>query len=114
MSDITREELLAFTEVHAKSAIALEKITDRLEELTSKQDTMIDKLTNGLIDKIADKVEEKFNHSNIAKDIGYSKFFIAAIAILIIIINVVVGGVERRANINSEIKKIITQEQIQK
>lgn len=52
MSDISREELAAFTEAHSKTAVALEKITGTLEDITQKQDKLVDRMTNGVTDSI--------------------------------------------------------------
>ena len=61
MSDISREELISFTEAHSKSAIALEKITEALESITEKQDKIIDRMTNGVTDTIVKGVVENYN-----------------------------------------------------
>jgi len=45
--EITKEELMAYTEAQIKTATALEKIADRLEDITMKQDTLITKFSNG-------------------------------------------------------------------
>ena len=36
MSEVSKEELIAFTEAHSKSAVALERITETLENITQK------------------------------------------------------------------------------
>jgi len=45
MSELSKEEILAFTESHTKVAISLEKIVDSLADLTLKQEKLLDKLT---------------------------------------------------------------------
>lgn len=52
MSDISREELLAFTEAHTKTALALETMVQRLEDIIVVQNKLCDKFDNGFYDKI--------------------------------------------------------------
>lgn len=54
MSEITKEELLAFTEASNKTATALEAITNRLTDIIAKQDKLIEKVSNGINDDIKD------------------------------------------------------------
>lgn len=60
MSDISREELLAFTEAHARAAVTMEKITESLIAITQKQDKVIDK-TGFIIDAVIRGVNDNYN-----------------------------------------------------
>ena len=62
MSDISREELVAFTEAHSKSAIALEKITESLEHIAKSQEKILEKVANGLANAIIIGVTENYNN----------------------------------------------------
>jgi len=64
MADISREELVAFTEAHSKSAVALEKITEALEGLTKNQDKLLDKMTNGMSDSIIGGVVANYENTH--------------------------------------------------
>jgi hypothetical protein len=64
MSEISREELIAFAEAHSKTAVALDKITAALENITDKQDKIIDKMTNGISDAIVDGVTDNYNSTH--------------------------------------------------
>jgi hypothetical protein len=61
MSDISREELGAFTEANSKLSVALEKITDALILITQKQDKILDKISNGMIGEIVNGVNSHYN-----------------------------------------------------
>ena len=126
MSEVSKEELIAFTEAHSKSAVALERITETLENITQKQDKIIDKMSNGLseviirgivdnyasihketvadliriecnqkdikeaiLSKIPEVVSEKLTNSGIAKDLGYIKWFIGIVGMVIIVATVI-------------------------
>lgn len=54
MSEITKEEILAFTEAHKQTALALEHIARGLEDIVTKQDKVLDKLSNGFAKDISD------------------------------------------------------------
>jgi hypothetical protein len=64
MSEISREELSAFAEAHAKSAVALERVTDALEVITQKQDKIIDKMTNGVSEAIINGVTNNYDNTH--------------------------------------------------
>jgi len=64
MSDISREELAAFTEAHSKTAVALEKITGTLEIITQKQDKLVEKMTNGVTDSIVHGVVSNYESTH--------------------------------------------------
>lgn len=64
MSDISREELVAFTEAHSKTAVALDKITGTLEAITQKQDRLVEKMTNGITDSIVDGVVSNYENTH--------------------------------------------------
>jgi len=135
MSEITKEELLAFTDAHAKSAIALEAIANRLTDLTAKQDKMIDKITNGLANHIIDgvtanynqthketikaletlnakceilptKLIEKVNNSTMAKNIERAAWFIGIVGLAIIVATVVLRGLDDRSITNTLMKNM--------
>ena len=147
MSEITKEELAAFTDAHSRSAIALERITDRLEDIALKQDKIIDKLTNGVTHNIIEGVTTNYNathketiasldrieasnkpeavktmlketidNSSMAKDVGYAKWFIGIVGLVVIVALVIIRGIDTRIVVNkdlrSEIKKIIAQDTI--
>ena len=61
MSDISREELAAFTDASTKSAVALEKVSVSLENIAKKQDVIIEKLANGIVDHIVDGVNSHYD-----------------------------------------------------
>jgi hypothetical protein len=61
MSEITREELNAFTSAHEKSAAALEKIAGQLEQIVGKIDKVTDKLDNGITNVIIEGVTKNYN-----------------------------------------------------
>lgn len=70
MTEISKEELNAHTEAQVKTANALSKITDRLQDLTTKQDKILERLNNGFVKTVADidtKAEE------VRKDIKWMK-----------------------------------------
>jgi hypothetical protein len=49
MSEISREELIAFTEANTKSAISLDKIAGSLETIVEKQDKLSDSLASAVV-----------------------------------------------------------------
>jgi hypothetical protein len=64
MSEISKEELTAFTEAHTKLAVTLERVTDALESITQKQDKLLDKMTNGVSDSIIEGVVGNYNNTH--------------------------------------------------
>jgi hypothetical protein len=64
MPEISEEKLLAFTEAHIKSAVALEKVTDRLSDITVKLDKISDAMSNGMITKIVDGVTSNYDQTH--------------------------------------------------
>lgn len=117
MSEITKEELFAFTEAHAKVSVALEKISDRLADIVNNQDKVLTSLTaDTLVTKVAQAVAiatqsrieaatremnetlstklpgtlmEKINNSEISKDIGFVKTFVGIFGIVALVAFVV-------------------------
>jgi hypothetical protein len=114
MADISREELAAFTEAHTKSAVAMEKITDALENLTKNQDKLLDKMTNGMSDSIIggvtanydstqkstvecleriesaitsipSMIDDKIENSSISRDAEHTKWLVGIIGFVIIV-----------------------------
>ena len=61
MSEITREELTAFTSSHEKVAVVLEKIANQLETIALKQDKLVDKFDNGVVKEIIQGVTNNYN-----------------------------------------------------
>ena len=116
MSEISREELIAFTEAHARVSVALDKISERLADVLKNQDKIIGSLTaDTLAAKVADAVSvatatrleasskeindtlttklpgtlmEKINGSDIAKDVDHAKMFLGILTLVIIVTTV--------------------------
>lgn len=63
-NEINKEHLEAFTEATIKSATALEKIVSTLELIIEKQDKMLDRIFNGMIDEIIGGVTTNYNVSH--------------------------------------------------
>lgn len=68
MSGITKEELVAYTEAQNKTAVALEKIVDRLSDMALKQDKIIDKMA-GCVDGVVGIGKSGCGNASILKDI---------------------------------------------
>lgn len=64
MSEISKEELSAFTEAHTKLAVTLGRVTDALESITQKQDKLLDKITNGVSDSIVKGVTANYDNTH--------------------------------------------------
>ena len=116
MSEITKEELNAFTEANTKVAIQLEKIATSLEGIVTNQDKVVTRLYNGLSKEITDKVEKQCNgckeenvgkldliHKDVKegnKDVNYIKIaftiFVSLCALAIVVTQVVhwLGGLK--------------------
>lgn len=136
MAEITREELIALTESNSKIAVALDRIASRLEDVTTKQEKILDKLSNGMSqtiingvttnynnahkDTIAslDRIEKynqgldsfldhKLDNSSIAKDIDRVKWFIGVVSLVIIVATVVLRGIDNRVIRTGEEKKLM-------
>jgi len=61
MSDISREELNAFTIANEKTSIVLEKIANQLEQIVIKEDKVMAKLENGIANVIISGVTRNYN-----------------------------------------------------
>jgi hypothetical protein len=123
MSEISKEELNAFTEAHIKSSVALEKIAERLENILNSQEVIVAKMTNGMPDTIIkgvvdnynnthketvkslERIEaklsqtpvdviEKVSNSSIAKDIEHVKWFVGIVGVVVIVALVILRGLE--------------------
>jgi hypothetical protein len=123
MSEISKEELNAFTEAHIKSSVALEKIAERLESILNSQEVIVAKMTNGMPDTIIkgvvdnynnthketvkslERIEaklsqtpvdviEKVSNSSIAKDIEHVKWFVGIVGVVVIVAIVILRGLE--------------------
>jgi uncharacterized integral membrane protein len=81
MSEITREELAAFTEASTKSAVALEKVSESLERISSCQEKLVEKV--GVI------VEDKLKNAPMAKDIEHTKWLVGIVGFVIIVVTVI-------------------------
>jgi cellobiose-specific phosphotransferase system component IIC len=94
MSEITREELAAFTDASTKSAVALEKVSTYLEAIAEKQAKCAE--------VTASIVEEKLKNSSIAKDVEHVKWFVGIIGLVIIIVGVMlrIAGTTMSENSN--------------
>lgn len=57
MSEITREELLAFTEAHARASVALDKISERLADILKNQE----KIQNGVYELVPSEVVKQYD-----------------------------------------------------
>ena len=64
MSDISREELAAFTKAHSKSAVALDKITQTLEGIAIKQDKALDRIEHEVSDSIIEGVNNHYSSTH--------------------------------------------------
>ena len=64
MSDISREELAAFTEAHTKSATVLQRVTETLESISRGQERLFEKLTNGISGTIIDGVSANYSNAH--------------------------------------------------
>lgn len=60
-TDITKEELNAFTVSHEKVATSLEKIAGQLEQITDRQNEINEKLSNGVTETIISGVVDNYN-----------------------------------------------------
>ena len=70
MSEISREELIAFTEAHAKSSVAMEKICDRLGDVLKNQEKILQCVSTGIPTTITAEVVRQYDA--IHKDtVGY-------------------------------------------
>lgn len=63
-NEINKEHLEAFTEATIKSATVLEKIVSTLEIIIEKQDKLLDRIFNGMIDEIISGVTNNYNNSH--------------------------------------------------
>jgi uncharacterized protein YoxC len=82
MSEISREELIAFTEASNKTAIALEAITNRLTDIIAKQDKLIEKISNGIMDDIKECKTNLLEIKEVVGEIGKGVNDIADIKIV--------------------------------
>lgn len=64
MSEISREQLEAFTEATIKSATELEKIVSALHIVVEKQDKIVDRIFNGMVEEIVIGVTNNYNHTH--------------------------------------------------
>ena len=142
MSEISKEELMAFTESNSKSALALEKVADRLQDILHNQEKIIGTLTSDtLVNKISETVSaatlerleqsnkeinetlttklpgtlmEKINNSDMAKDIEHFKLFIGATGLIIVIAVVVLKFLFGAPTLtHDQVKQIVSQYQNQ-
>jgi len=81
MSEISREELAAFTEASTKSAVALEKVSESLERIAAAQDKCTE--------KVAVIVEEKLKNAPMAKDIEHTKWLTGIVGFVIIVVTII-------------------------
>lgn len=63
-SEISREQLEAFTEATIKSATELEKIVASLHIIVEKQDKIVDRIFNGMVDEIVKGVTVNYNNTH--------------------------------------------------
>jgi hypothetical protein len=110
---LTRDELYAFTEAHKEQALALAKVCDNLTTISTKLDKLVEKLDNGIKKEIMESIvgvgDEHTTLNLIKKDtadnkrnIEYAKWFVGIIALVIIIVNVVVRGIDTRMIVNKQ------------
>lgn len=113
MTDFSKEELLAFTEANIKTALVLDKIVNKLEDVVSKQDKILDKFSNGWKKEMLSDVENSFsshiktcqgienNIVDIKTDIRFTKQLLGIIGVVIIIVSVILrflGNYETSSN----------------
>jgi hypothetical protein len=67
MSDISREELAAFSEAHSKSAVALEKVSQTMAIIIENQEKIKDKLRESVSEHSIDDI--KANQDKMCDDI---------------------------------------------
>lgn len=60
-NEISKEQLIAFTEATTKSATELEKIVSALHLIVEKQDKIVDRIFNGMVDEIVEGVTKNYN-----------------------------------------------------
>jgi len=100
--EISREELLAFTEANKEQAIALNQVFDLVEVNGSKIDEILKKLNNGLKSDIVSSIigggDEKTSLNAIKRDTASAcsdakmvKYFVGAVAIITVITTVLVS-----------------------
>lgn len=63
-NEISKEQLIAFTEATTKSATELEKIVSALHLIVEKQDKIVDRIFNGMVDEIVDGVTKNYNNTH--------------------------------------------------
>jgi len=98
MSEITKEEILAFTEANTKTALELSRIADALTKASENQEKIVARLYNGMAKEIAMEMVKQFNeHCNpcastmkeVQKDTSHIKTlfttFVALVALAMIV-----------------------------
>lgn len=119
MSELTREELLAFTQAHKDQAIALNNVCELVGANSEKLDKVLDKLNNGLKSDITNEIIGKGDErtslnaikkdtSNTASDIKMSKYFLGATILLSIIVSVLANALLRAADLTRMLNQITT------
>jgi t-SNARE complex subunit (syntaxin) len=96
MSEITKEEIVAYTEAQNKTAVSLEKIVDRLGDCVLKQEKILEKLSANVttVDNIS---KSGCGNATVIKemkeDMKYMKLFwgilTAALAVALIVVEFV-------------------------
>jgi hypothetical protein len=123
MSDeLTREELNAVIETTRKQteqmvviATSLSTIVSSLTKITSDNEKILSKLSNGIKEDIAIKVKAEIENCSIAKDIHDTKFFVGVVGIAIVVASALLNVIDRRWSEAGQIKRIIqTEQQLQK
>jgi hypothetical protein len=125
LGEITKEELLAFTESNIAQAKALTKICDALDDISIKLDKMIEKFNNGLRSDIVRDIvgggDQKTTLNAIKQDtadnkqnIREMKFLVGIVSLAIVIATVtttvILRGIDNR-KLFSEFQQVITEQQ---
>jgi uncharacterized membrane protein len=98
MSEITREELAAFTDASTKSAVALEKVSASLEQIAENQ--------SKCAETTAATIEEKLKNSQMAKDIEHTKWLVGTVGFVVIIAAVILRVIGSNISSNSNDQQI--------
>jgi hypothetical protein len=80
MSEITREELAAFTDASTKSAVALGKVSSLLENISEAQSKCKESLSS--------TIDEKLENCSMARDIEHTKWLTGIIGFVVIVVTV--------------------------
>ncbi len=136
MSELTKEEFKTLLEIQAKNVEQLTTIANHLTTIVDTQNSIYDRLYNGMAKEISDNVittvkecnkhcseahlklentigampvvvDEKIKNSDISRDIKHTKWFIGAVGLIIIVASILVRVMDNREFYNSQTIKEI-------